>query len=173
MSAPFFTARANRAKRGFTLIELLVVIAIIGLLATIAFISLSRARAKARDAKRLGDIVQLGKLLELYADDHQSGSPLEYPAAATLNCVVDDGNGQNQCVISDSTDWIPALKNGGYTTALPQDPRGFPQWEPYRYMRSARYGYIMSFRLETQPQQDECHLQGIPPPYSTRCGRIP
>lgn len=51
---------------GFTLIELLVVIAIIGLLTTIGIVALNDARLKARDAKRLGDLKQLGNALELY-----------------------------------------------------------------------------------------------------------
>ena len=49
-------------KKGFTLIELLVVIAIIGLLSSIAVVSLNGARAKARDAKRVSDVKQLSLL---------------------------------------------------------------------------------------------------------------
>jgi len=56
-------------KAAFTLIELLVVIAIIGLLATIAVISLNNARAKARDAKRVADIKQVQTALELFYND--------------------------------------------------------------------------------------------------------
>jgi prepilin-type N-terminal cleavage/methylation domain-containing protein len=39
-------------RRAFTLVELLVVIAIIGLLSTVAVVSLAGARSKARDVKR-------------------------------------------------------------------------------------------------------------------------
>ncbi len=63
-------------KKGFTLVELLVVIAIIGLLSTIAFISLNRARGKARDAKRISDVRQIQSALELYYNDQ--GTP-QYP----------------------------------------------------------------------------------------------
>lgn len=56
-------------RKGFTLVELLVVIAIIGLLATIAFLSLNRARSKARDAKRVSDVRQIQSGLELYYND--------------------------------------------------------------------------------------------------------
>lgn len=66
-----------RNRKGFTLVELLVVIAIIGLLATIAFIALNQARAKARDAKRVSDVRELASALELYYNDQTTPG---YPA---------------------------------------------------------------------------------------------
>ncbi len=57
----------QRNEKGFTLIELLVVIAIIGILATLGTVSLSSARAKARDAKRLSDVKQLSTGMEILA----------------------------------------------------------------------------------------------------------
>ncbi|MDO8572466.1 MAG: prepilin-type N-terminal cleavage/methylation domain-containing protein [bacterium] len=59
-----------RNKRGFTLIELLVVISIIGLLSSVVLSSLTSARVKARDSKRIQDIVQLQRALELYYQDN-------------------------------------------------------------------------------------------------------
>jgi prepilin-type N-terminal cleavage/methylation domain-containing protein len=53
-------------RRAFTLVELLVVISIIGLLSTIATVSLSSARAKSRDAKRMADLKQISTAVELY-----------------------------------------------------------------------------------------------------------
>ena len=62
-------------KKGFTLIELLVVIAIIGLLSTLAVVSLNGARSKARDAKRTSDLRAVQSALELYrADNNDSFS---------------------------------------------------------------------------------------------------
>ena len=58
----------NILRKGFTLIELLVVIAIISILAAIIMASLSTARAKGRDAKRVSDIKQIQLGLELYYD---------------------------------------------------------------------------------------------------------
>ncbi len=59
-------------QKGFTLIELLVVIAIIGLLSTLAVVSLNNARAKSRDSKRVADVKQIQTSLELYFNDFTS-----------------------------------------------------------------------------------------------------
>jgi len=62
----------SQTSKGFTLIELLVVIAIIGLLATMAVVSFGNAQSKARDAKRIADVKQIMKALELYYDENGS-----------------------------------------------------------------------------------------------------
>ncbi|MCX6797480.1 MAG: prepilin-type N-terminal cleavage/methylation domain-containing protein [Candidatus Doudnabacteria bacterium] len=59
-----------KSGAGFTLIELLVVISIIGLLASVVLVSLNSARAKARNAKRVADLSQIQKALELYYNDN-------------------------------------------------------------------------------------------------------
>jgi type II secretion system protein G len=68
----------KKKSKGFTLIELLVVIAIIGILATIVIVSLSSARAKARDAKRVQDLDSIRTALEMYKDSYDV-----YPAQPT------------------------------------------------------------------------------------------
>ncbi|MEI7620805.1 MAG: prepilin-type N-terminal cleavage/methylation domain-containing protein [Candidatus Falkowbacteria bacterium] len=57
-------------RSAFTLIELLVVIAIIGILATISVLALSNARAKSRDARRVGDMKQVQTALEMFFNDN-------------------------------------------------------------------------------------------------------
>jgi len=57
-------------NKGFTLIELLVVIAVIGLLASIVLVSVNKARAKARDAKRVSDLKQISTALEMFYDNY-------------------------------------------------------------------------------------------------------
>lgn len=61
-----------QSKRGFTLIELLVVIAIIGILSAVVLTSLSTARQKARDSKRIAELTQIQKALDYYYDINQS-----------------------------------------------------------------------------------------------------
>jgi len=87
-----------KKENGFTLIELLVVISIIGLLSSLAVVSLNSARVKARDALRKADMSQIRTALSLYYFDHDA-----YPVCgnfdnsladfgATVGTAVDDGS---------------------------------------------------------------------------------
>jgi prepilin-type N-terminal cleavage/methylation domain-containing protein len=169
-------------RKGFTLLELCIVIAIIGILSTIAFISLNRARAKARDAKRIGDMEQLQTILELYAADHQNEYPNEYPPSPGSGfihgwiCINDTVEGDCWQSPGEGPDlWIPALNP--YAKKLPSDPRGIPDWIAYQYKQSPVYGYVMLFRMESNAPQNECKLTIPSPPspanLSTRCARVP
>jgi prepilin-type N-terminal cleavage/methylation domain-containing protein len=82
-------------QKGFTLIELLVVIAIIGLLSTLAVISLGNARAKSRDAKRVADVKQIQTALELYYNDT---SQYPSPAAASTFYTVGESSTNFKCI---------------------------------------------------------------------------
>ncbi len=73
----------TNTKKGFTLIELLVVIAIIGILSSVVLASLSTARQKSRDGKRVSDVGQIQLALELYFDAYQS-YPTTTPVASTV-----------------------------------------------------------------------------------------
>ncbi len=70
-------------KRGFTLIELLVVIAIIGILASIIMVSLSSAKAKSRDGRRVADIKSIQLALSLYYNDNGMYPKNIYAGAGT------------------------------------------------------------------------------------------
>ncbi len=86
-------------RRGFTLIELLVVIAIIGVLSTLAIVALGSARQKARDSKRVADLAQVSKALEVYYSDTNAypsvitpGQPLTSPDGATTYMALIPSN---------------------------------------------------------------------------------
>lgn len=55
-----------KPQNGLTLIELLVVISIIGLLSSIIMTSLNTSRQKARDSKRIMELREISKAVELY-----------------------------------------------------------------------------------------------------------
>lgn len=169
MIAPHFFSPSQR--RGFTLLELLVVIAIIGLLASITFLSFGRARQKARDTRRLSDIRQLQNVLELYAADHETEYPNEYPPSGSLPCDADVGM-PGDCRWAEYPDWIPALVPA-YAAALPLDPRGFAQFTTYKYQRDPEYGYVLSFRPEADQAENQCGFVYHDATISTRCARRP
>ncbi len=99
-----------KKQKGFTLIELLVVIAIIGILSSVVLASLSTARAKSRDARRISDIGQLQLSLEMYFDTQAT-----YPTstAGTFSATVN---------IVDSTKPINYLVVAGFLPKLPAEP---------------------------------------------------
>ena len=103
-------------KKGFTLIELLIVVAIIGLLATLAILSLTAAQSKARDTKRIADVESLRNGLEEYANDYAS-----YPTVTTWALLQ------------------TSLVNGTtqYLTALPSTPQSASATEYYGYATNA------------------------------------
>lgn len=103
----------KKQGRGFTLIELLVVIAIIGILSSIVMVSLTTARSKARDARRIVDVKTIQLALEQYY-----GENLVYPTsvystsakglnetgkAVYLATVPTDPNSTVACVTSGNT----------------------------------------------------------------------
>ena len=108
---------AKLSRRGFTLIELLVVIAIIGLLSTLAVVSLNTARVKSRDTKRLADVRTMQSALELYASQDTTG---KYPIASSWNTALD------------ATSLATLL--GPYLSSLPVPPQAANE---YVYMRAA------------------------------------
>ena len=85
-------------KKAFTLVELLVVIAIIGLLSTIAVVSLGGARIKAKDAKRIADLRSMQTALETALNSSSSINWADGSAATTT------------------------MVDMGYLTAMPIDP---------------------------------------------------
>lgn len=88
----------------------MVVIAIIGLLASLIIASLNSARVRSRDAKRLGDIDTLKKVLALYELDNNA-----YPRT-----VPPGPPWKNSC--ENPSDWMIDVVANGYISILPLDP---------------------------------------------------
>lgn len=131
----------RRDSSGFTLIELLVVISIIGLLSTLAVVSLNNARAKARDARRLSDLKAVQTALEIYRDDNN-----DYVVNLTNGKWVDTITGMN----NGANIYLPA--------GAPLDPdptRAVGQLnvaKSYVYCVSADLSfYLMHANLEVSP----------------------
>jgi len=81
---------AKKKKKGFTLIELLVVIAIIGILASIVLVSLSGAKARAKDARIQSDMNQIRSTAEMFYNTNNNYTSLATdPSIVTLMADID------------------------------------------------------------------------------------
>jgi len=125
-------------QRGFSLVELLVVISIIGMLSTMAVVSLGGARKKSRDARRLTDIKQIRTALELYYNDNN-----EYPPSGGGTGAISDSNSK----ITES-DPIKTVGGETYMLKMPQDPKST---QGYYYKRGTdNKTYVLHYVLETK-----------------------
>jgi len=77
--------RESSSRKGFTLIELLVVIAIIGILSSVILTSLTSARKKGRDARRLEDLKSIANNIAI-AHNGTSPSSLGCTTALATSC---------------------------------------------------------------------------------------
>lgn len=117
--------------KGFTLIELLVIISIATLLSAIIINSLKSVRAKARDARRISDLREIGAALAFYYDDYG-----KYPAIG-WNWSFSDSGGCN---------WIPGLSTY-MSGCIPHDPvnsREFSGLGPWGGGKNYIYGYLFN-----------------------------
>lgn len=136
-------------KKGFTLVEILVVVGIVGLLGVLATVALTSARVRARDAKRLSDVVRTQMALELYFNDHNS-----YPVLAESTALGASGTA---CLSSDG--FVPtcdATSESVYLARVPTTPEtGLKEMvqcsgvsDAYCYVGNAS-AYRIQFELET------------------------
>lgn len=147
-------------KGGFTLVELLVVISIIGLLSSVVLASLSSARAKARDTRRISDMRQIGLALQLYYDangSYPNGGGWQYSNGANPAGVEWDNPSQPQSLGT-------LLKP--YISPLPKDPINSPGSAPhyggqsyaYIYISPDKYNLVAKFENTSNPLR--CEVRG-------------
>ena len=151
-------------ESGFTLIELLVVISIIGVLASVVLASLSDARIKARDTKRIQDLQTLRTAIELYYDKHGHYPDFDNdPNTITRGLTYSDEN-------SGGNAWtfLNPLVTEGFIGALPVDPinEGSSPWShdgyTYSYLMQDPSGqnYDLIARLEQSGHSLTCEATG-------------
>lgn len=107
-----------QTRRGFTLIELLAVIAIIGVIAAAALISMSTARARGRDARRVADVRAVMTALEFYQSD-LGGYPVGRPAIMVPQ--VELGRDQALVLTNNGFEATPT-GNKTFLSQVPADP---------------------------------------------------
>lgn len=111
-------------RSGFTLIELLVVIAIVGILSTLAMVSLNFARNAAKLAKAQHTVDQLVTAIKQLENDTN-----EWPGHQAVDDITTAGTNEiwdlNQSVAGIvTTDSSFASWNGPYMAEVPLDPWG-------------------------------------------------
>lgn len=111
-------------QSGFTLIELLIAIVIIGVLSAIILASLNSAKAKGRDAKRIRNIEEIRKAIELYVATNNVAPDLGDPNCVDPNttdvyCFTNDWTGGTAKPWDDFTAQL-----NPYMKTVPKDPCG-------------------------------------------------
>lgn len=101
----------KKSYRGFSIIELLVVIAIIGLMSSIALVAVTGIRAKARDARRISDLSQISKAMNIFYQQYG-----RYPK--NYNCGTFCAGGGGSAGACDSP--VPNVPGGTSTNNIPQ-----------------------------------------------------
>ena len=117
---------------GFTLIELIVVVAILGIIASIVILAIDPVQMlkKSRDAKRLSDMTNIVKALNLYLLENEvyPGTTAQYGESEGLtnpSCNTNNCTGWDTSAIDcdgDGIKFIDPIIEQGYLGKTPADP---------------------------------------------------
>lgn len=133
-------------SRGFTLIELLVVISIIGLLTSVVLASLSTAREKSRNSRRLADLHQL-EIAFRQIEDETGMLPQTSP---TSNACLGESSTSSIC-------WGNYARAGNntlntqlqkYINPIPKDPEPTRGWGDHYFYLNGTISYSCGLRSE-------------------------
>jgi len=157
----------KKKKLGFTLIELLVVIAILGVFASIILTATKNVRSNARDVRRIIELTQITKALEIYyIDKGVYPSPnnkinLDDNWFDMLSILADEGYiSQSDLVKQKKPIWsklILGVEAGvwqpDYSKTTPQDPL-YPN-RTYAYIPSVNH---QKYRIRCQFEKDISYI---------------
>lgn len=109
-------------EKGFTLVELLVVIAIVAILAIVVLVAINPldTMKKSRNTRRLSDLTETRKALDLALSEATTSAGTPFTANAS-------GDSCANSQASDGTGWIPynstVMNLKKYLATLPRDPQ--------------------------------------------------
>jgi prepilin-type N-terminal cleavage/methylation domain-containing protein/prepilin-type processing-associated H-X9-DG protein len=140
------TARKSFPRDAFTIIELLVVISIIAMLASLLLPSIQTGVQKAKGAKCLSNLRQIGICVQQYMADPENGH--RYPPIYNVNATYNGDSTANANLSSSSVlDPLACLSNYGASIALLTCPSDTSA--------DANYGsYLWSPVLQGEQPQD-------------------
>ncbi len=135
----------NTKYKAFTLIEMLIVVTIIAVLASMILVGMGGARAKSRDARRIGDLHNVQNALELYYANNGT-----YPTG-TYNSASEWDSFASTLVGADIG-----------VHRIPKDPLDNDTYY-YRYeANDDGTNYVLGAQLETQDSSLDEDIDGTP-----------
>ena len=162
--------RHSQKQTGFTIVELLIVIVVIGILAAITIVAYNGIQNRANDSRRISDLSQISKALEVYYVDNSKYPDVTSGAGATIKaCISATGNPSWPCWNGDSDNNRVLPKQ--YMASIPIDPvrkdvnaGGYPNTYASRlYCYQAKpdlQGYRLGTYLETISTTDSNYFNG-------------
>lgn len=125
----FFSVKKSKVQpRGFTIVELLIVIVVIAILAAISIVAYNGIQERARNTKRVNDVVAIQKALELFRTEKG-----RYPSAYGANSPGSADNlpagfsppyslsGYTYSIATNDS-WLKELRDSGLAQGVPIAP---------------------------------------------------
>ncbi len=152
------------SKKGFTLLEILVVIAIIALMLAIALPNYVSARARARDSKKIQEMLQVKTALRLYYNDYGTYPLASSGAIKYLSSIRGCGpSGTSTCPYSGCTsDFSAGGADGCQTLYMKKFPVYAAAYPVYYYYVSAT-DYRLVIKLENASDASLATSQSLCP----------